>query len=97
MTTAIPEIYRISGYKLIEILYQGSKTEVYRAIRIVDQQPVVIKILQVEYPTFNELLQFRNQYTIAKKLNISSIVHPQSLEAYRNGYALVMEDFGEFL
>ncbi|QKQ73002.1 ATP-binding sensor histidine kinase [Nostoc sp. TCL240-02] len=94
MTTAIPEIYRISGYKLIEILYQGSKTEVYRAIRIVDQQPVVIKILQVEYPTFNELLQFRNQYTIAKKLNISSIVHPQSLEAYRNGYALVMEDFG---
>ncbi|MBC1223511.1 serine/threonine-protein kinase, partial [Nostoc sp. UCD120] len=94
MTTAIPEVYRISGYKLIEILYQGSKAEVYRAIRMVDQQPVVIKILQVESPTFNELLQFRNQYTIAKNLNISTIVRPHSLEAYRNGYALVMEDFG---
>ncbi|NEU83373.1 hypothetical protein [Nostoc sp. UIC 10630] len=68
MTTAIPEVYRISGYKLIEILYQGSKAKVYRAIRMVDQQPVVIKILQVESPTFNELLQFRNQYSIAKNL-----------------------------
>ncbi|MHC5764763.1 MAG: trifunctional serine/threonine-protein kinase/ATP-binding protein/sensor histidine kinase [Nostoc sp.] len=94
MTTAIHEVYSMSGYKLIEIIYQGSKTVVYRAIRLVDEQPVVIKILQVESPTFNELLQFRNQYTIAKNLNISSIVHPYSLEPYRNSYAFVMEDFG---
>ncbi|MEH1913782.1 trifunctional serine/threonine-protein kinase/ATP-binding protein/sensor histidine kinase [Nostoc sp.] len=94
MTTAIHEVYSMSGYKLIEIIYQGSKTVVYRAIRLVDEQPVVIKILQVESPTFNELLQFRNQYTIARNLNISSIVHPYSLEPYRNSYAFVMEDFG---
>ncbi|MEH2205116.1 MAG: AAA family ATPase [Nostoc sp.] len=94
MTTAIYEVYSMSGYKLIETLYQGSKTVVYRAIRLVDEEPVVIKILQVESPTFNELLQFRNQYTIAKNLNIPSIVRPYSLEAYRNSYALVMEDFG---
>ncbi|MHC5740697.1 MAG: trifunctional serine/threonine-protein kinase/ATP-binding protein/sensor histidine kinase [Nostoc sp.] len=94
MTTAIHEVYSMSGYKLIETIYQGSKTVVYRAIRLVDEQPVVIKILQVESPTFNELLQFRNQYTIAKNLNISSIVHPYSLEPYRNSYAFVMEDFG---
>ncbi|MEH1806908.1 trifunctional serine/threonine-protein kinase/ATP-binding protein/sensor histidine kinase [Nostoc sp.] len=94
MTTAIHEVYSMSGYKLIETIYQSSKTVVYRAIRLVDEQPVVIKILQVESPTFNELLQFRNQYTIAKNLNISSIVHPYSLEPYRNSYAFVMEDFG---
>ncbi|MDF5706702.1 MAG: AAA family ATPase [Nostoc sp. S4] len=94
MTTAIDRVYSISGYKLIETLYEGYKTEVYRAIRLIDRQAVVIKILQTEYPTFNELLQFRNQYTIAKNLNIPSIVCPYSLEAYRNGYALVMEDFG---
>ena len=94
MTTAIHEVYSMSGYKLIETIYQGSKTVVYRAIRLVDEQPVVIKILQVESPTFNELLQFRNQYTIAKNLNISSIVRPYSLEPYRNSYAFVMEDFG---
>ncbi|MBF2060444.1 MAG: hypothetical protein IGR91_09755, partial [Fischerella thermalis M66_A2018_004] len=46
-----------------------------------------------EYPSFNELVQFRNQYTIAKNLHISGIVQPLSLETYGNGYALVMEDF----
>ncbi|MBD2525904.1 hypothetical protein [Nostoc sp. FACHB-133] len=51
MTTAILEVYRISGYKLIEILYQGFKAKVYRAIRMMDQQPVVIKILQLKSHT----------------------------------------------
>jgi serine/threonine protein kinase len=38
-------------------------------------------------------VQFRNQYTIAKNLDLSGIVKPLALENYRNGYALVMEDF----
>lgn len=46
-----------------------------------------------EYPSFNELVQFRNQYTIAKNLHIPGIVQPLSLETYGNGYTLVMEDF----
>ncbi len=66
MTTAIDEAPYINGYELTETLYQGSKTEVYRAIRLADQQAVVIKLLRQEYPTFSQLLQFRNQYTSQK-------------------------------
>ena len=40
-------------------------------------------------------MQFRNQYTIAKNLHSSAIVQTYSLEAYQNGYALVMEDFDD--
>src|ERR671932_642708 len=47
-----------------------------------------------EYPNFNELVQFRNQYTIAKNLDFPSIIKPLTLEVYGNGYALVLEDFG---
>nr|WP_257999138.1 hypothetical protein [Fischerella thermalis] len=54
----------------------------------------MIKLMRNEYPSFNELVQFRNQYTIAKNLDIPGIVQPLSLETYGNGYALVMEDFG---
>ncbi|MDT9206639.1 protein kinase domain-containing protein, partial [Limnospira sp. PMC 1243.20] len=39
---------------------------------------------------FNELAQFRNQYTLAKNLELSGIVKPLSLENYGNSYALVM-------
>ncbi|MHC5727633.1 MAG: ATP-binding protein, partial [Nostoc sp.] len=90
-----------AGYQIIEKLYSGSRTQVYRAVREGDtfgglrqRLPVVIKLLKREYPTFSELVQFRNQYAIAKNLDIPHIIKPYSLEAHRNGYALVMEDFG---
>ncbi len=84
----------ISGYNLVEQLYCGSRTLVYRAIRETDQLPVVIKLLNRDYPSFSELLQFRNQYTIAKNLGLPGVVEPYNLESYRHSYALVMEDFG---
>ena len=83
-----------SNYQIAEQLYTGTRTLVYRGIRTHDQQPVVIKLLQNEYPNFTELLQFRNQYTLAKNLNFPSIIQVLNLEKYRHSYALIMEDFG---
>ncbi|MBN3926517.1 AAA family ATPase [Nostoc sp. NMS4] len=94
MNTAFEPMNRLLNYQISEQLYAGSRTLVYRAIREADRLPVVIKLLQQEYPTFNEVLLFRNQYTITKNLDIPGIVRPYSLEPYRNSYALVMEDFG---
>ncbi|KAF3888011.1 MULTISPECIES: trifunctional serine/threonine-protein kinase/ATP-binding protein/sensor histidine kinase [Nostocales] len=82
------------GYEITEQIYSGSRTLVYRGIREKDRKQVVIKLLRQEYPTFNDIVQFRNQYTIAKNLDIDGVVKPYSLEPYKNGYALVMEDFG---
>ncbi len=93
MTNIVNNLF-IPGYQIVKQLYTGSRTVVYRAIRNSDSLRVVIKILAAEYPTFSELLQFRNQYTIAKNLNVASIVCPLGLETYRNSYMLVMEDFG---
>jgi len=85
---------QLPGYGINEKIYSGTRTLVYRGIREQDQKPVVIKLMRLEYPSFHELLQFRNQYVIAKNLEIPGIVQPYSLETYHNGYALVMEDFG---
>ncbi|MBE9103225.1 trifunctional serine/threonine-protein kinase/ATP-binding protein/sensor histidine kinase [Vacuolonema iberomarrocanum] len=83
-----------SGYTLTERLYQGSRTVVYRAVQTDGQHPVVIKMLRSEYPSFSDLVQFRNQYAVAKNLPISGIVQPLTLEPCGNGYVLVMEDWG---
>ncbi|MCC5637523.1 AAA family ATPase [Nostoc sp. CHAB 5844] len=88
------KVFSLAGYRILEQIYCGSKTLVYRGIREQDQKPVVIKLIRNEYPTFSEVAQFRNQYTITKNLNLSGIVQPLCLENYRNGYALIMEDFG---
>ncbi|HAX75623.1 MAG TPA: serine/threonine protein kinase [Cyanobacteria bacterium UBA11372] len=89
LTIALP------GYHLEEQIYSGSRTVVYRGVQEKGEpRRVAIKLLRQEYPTFNDLLQFRNQYAIAKNLDITGIVRPLCLESYRNSYALVMEDFG---
>ena len=84
----------IPGYRLTQQIYSSSKTQVYRGVCESDQKPVVIKVLLSEYPTFNELVQFRNQYAITKNLDLAGIVKPLALENYGNSFALVMEDFG---
>ena len=90
----VSSMVSIPGYRIYDLLYNGSRTLVYRGYRETDSIPVVIKLLKNPYPSFSELLSFRNQYTIAKNLNSPLIVQTYSLEAYQNGYVLVMEDFG---
>ncbi|MBD2570083.1 trifunctional serine/threonine-protein kinase/ATP-binding protein/sensor histidine kinase [Anabaena lutea] len=90
----VSTLVSIPGYSITEELYNGLRTLVYRGVRETDFLPVVIKLLKNPYPTFGELLSFRNQYTIAKNLNSPLIIQTYSLQAYQNGYALVMEDFG---
>ena len=84
----------LTGYQIIERIYSGTRTLVDRGTRLCDQKPVAIKVLRKEYPSFSELVHFRNQYTIVKNLNWPGILQTYSLEAYRNGYALILEDFG---
>ncbi len=85
---------KLPNYHITQQIYTGTRTTVYCGLNTINQQPVVIKVLNKEYPTFSELLQFRHQYTITKNLNLSGIVKPLSLEKYGNGYALIMEDIG---
>jgi len=82
------------GYHIKEQIYVGTRTLVYRGIRCSNGQPVAIKVLRNDFPRFNELVNFRNQYVIAKNLEIPGSVKAYSLETYHNHYALVMEDFG---
>ncbi|MEO1431989.1 MAG: AAA family ATPase [Cyanobacteria bacterium J06633_8] len=84
----------IQGYKITEEIYNGLRTIIYRAVREKDGKSVVIKLLKNPYPDFNELLQFRNQYTITKNISSPIIIKTYSLEVYQNGYALIMEDMG---
>ena len=85
---------KIANYQAHELIHQSERTLVYRGRNLENGQPIIIKVMCQEYPNFNELVQFRNQYAIAKNLDIPGIVKPYSLLRYNNGYALIMEDIG---
>ncbi|MGD1804365.1 protein kinase domain-containing protein, partial [Dapis sp. BLCC M126] len=85
---------KLLNYYLGENLYQGTRTLVYSGQRHCDKKPVIIKVLRNPHPSFNELVQFRNQYMITCNLEYPAIVQPLALERYGNSYALVMPDNG---
>jgi PAS domain S-box-containing protein len=86
--------FDLCGYRVIEELYRDAKTVVYRARQPEESRSVIIKLLAAVYPSYQELIDFRHQYTIAKDLDLPGVVRLVSLEADDRGYALVMEDFG---
>ncbi|HEY9600936.1 MAG TPA: AAA family ATPase [Allocoleopsis sp.] len=83
----------IAGYNLIETLYEGTTTCVYRASRESDSTSVLIKALKAEYPTLEELSQLRHEYEILKCLEIEGVVKPLALEKYQNSIVLILADF----
>ncbi|BAZ15772.1 ATP-binding region ATPase domain protein [Calothrix sp. NIES-4071] len=88
----------IAGYNLIELLYEGTTTCVYRALRESEQTSVIIKTFKSEYPTIEQVSRLRHEYKILQSLEIEGIVKPLSLDNYQNGLALILSDFeGETL
>jgi PAS domain S-box-containing protein len=98
MTRASANLH-LPGYELLEKIHHHSKSIVYRAKQEIigaedSSRPVIIKLLAAEYPSYQDLINFRHQYTIAKDLDLPGIVQIYSLEEHDRGYAIVMEDFG---
>ncbi|MEL6325404.1 MAG: AAA family ATPase [Cyanobacteria bacterium J06626_23] len=88
--TPLPQI---PGYTILESLYRGSRTAVYRAISAERQEPVIVKVQQRADASAADLAQFRNQYAITQDLAIPGIVASLNLERWQNRYALIMEDW----
>jgi predicted ATPase/signal transduction histidine kinase len=84
----------LNDYCVTAQIYAGTRTVVYRGHRHDSASAsVVIKLLRDEYPSFQELEQFRNQATIVKNLDLPGVIQTYGLESYQNRDILVMEDF----
>ena len=84
----------ISGYQILEEIYESDMSLVYRGLRSQDAQTVILKILKKEYPTPEEIARFKLEYEIARNLNLEGVVRPYGLERYKNSLILILEDFG---
>jgi predicted ATPase/signal transduction histidine kinase/FixJ family two-component response regulator/tRNA A-37 threonylcarbamoyl transferase component Bud32 len=84
----------LSGYILIEAIHEGNNTVIYRAQRELDATQVIIKTLQAEYPTLEEITRLRHEYIILQPLDIEGLIKVYGLENNQHGLALILEDFG---
>ncbi|MEG4205453.1 AAA family ATPase [Microcoleus sp. Pol7_A1] len=84
----------LSGYEIIEKIYEGVRTVVYRAKKDGYRQPVIIKIIKDDYPSIEQITNLRQEFIITKNLECEGIVKTYNLENYQNSLALILEDFG---
>jgi predicted ATPase/signal transduction histidine kinase/tRNA A-37 threonylcarbamoyl transferase component Bud32 len=91
MATAISAF---PGYIALETLQHGEDTIVYRAKRLSDQRPVIVKLLAAEYPSLELVTRLKQEYRIPQDLPPLGVVQPLSLENHQNRFALILEDFG---
>ncbi|MDD5203045.1 MAG: protein kinase, partial [Sulfurimonas sp.] len=81
-------------YQLIDTLHENMHTVVYRAIRLSDKVPVVIKMLKQKESTQNRLAQFMNEQYLLGLLNSENISKLIDVVASPTEYAHVFEDIG---
>jgi PAS domain S-box-containing protein len=85
----------IPGFDIKSVIYEGSKSIIFRAERSDDELSMIIKLLKKEYPTSNELNRFRHEYeTLCFLANAGSVINAYSLETFGNSLFLLLEDTG---
>jgi predicted ATPase/signal transduction histidine kinase/CheY-like chemotaxis protein len=84
----------IPGYELSEQLYESSGSLIYRGRRTAYNLPVVLKILNGDYPDPTKLTNFRREYDITAGLMGDGIIRLYSLEKHQKRLIMVLEDIG---
>lgn len=83
-----------TDYEIQEKLYESSRTAVYRAIRTQDRTPVVLKVLNSDYPTPEEVASFKREFTLTQRLQGEGVVKAYSLEQQAQHLVICLEDVG---
>lgn len=84
----------IPGIEVSTHIYKSANTLVYRGIRTHDKKPVILKVLNKEYPTAEELARYKQEFEIISSLNISGVVKAYTLVKYQKTLVIILEDFG---
>ena len=85
---------KIDGYKILGQIYESTNTRVCRGWRERDGQPVILKFLKDDYPTPSELKRYKQEYEIARKLNLDGAIKAYELQSYKQTLIIIFEDFG---
>ncbi|WP_437733486.1 AAA family ATPase [Sorangium sp. So ce1335] len=83
-----------SRFAIIEVLYEGSDTVLYRGVREDDGRPVVLKVLRRDHASSRARERLRHEYEVARALDTTAIVTPYGLDMLGDQPALILEDFG---
>ncbi|MGB3514484.1 MAG: serine/threonine-protein kinase PknK, partial [Microcoleaceae cyanobacterium] len=84
----------LAGYEDLIQIYDTWNSQVYRARRVGECQSVILKFLNRDYPTSEQIRRYKQEYYLTCQLESPGIIKAYSLEKWQRSYAIVLEDFG---
>ena len=82
----------IPGYQLKDTVFKSERSSIFRALRSADKMPVIIKLLNREFPTEEEYSEFLREFEITELVKGSGVIEVYGFEKINNSPAIVMED-----
>ncbi|MDO8177169.1 MAG: diguanylate cyclase [Undibacterium sp.] len=79
-------------YNMIEQLHMSERALVNRVFSTQDNVRVIVKILNKEFPSFQEIGQFKREYAIACRCLHAGIVRPLALRQKAGRWTIIQED-----
>lgn len=84
----------LKGYTIKEEIYRGRSSVILKGIRVLDNCPVIIKLLNREYPSIQEKSAFMREYDIVSRITGDGVIKAYAMKKYGNSFAIIMEDIG---
>ena len=86
-------IFEVPGYQIIERLSEDAAFKIFRAQRLLDNSPVILKVLNRPYPTLKLLAPLWQEFEILRGLDLPGVEKAYALENHEQWWMLVVEDF----
>lgn len=80
-------------HEIIKQLHSGGRSRVYRA-RAADGTALIVKKPNQQFPSFQQLAQFKREYAIARRCRHPGVVHPLALQLHGGCWTMLQEDSG---
>ena len=87
-----PEKPEIPGYSLEEVIFESSRTRLWRCRRQRDGLLVLIKGPASSQQSMQELAEIRHEHEITRDLEIDGVLRSEELAQCENGWALILEN-----
>ena len=86
---------KILDYQIISTLYHSDCSLVCKASRATDKNPVILKVLEADFPSAAMLARYQQEFEILTHLeSLTGVPTVYGLEKYHNSLVMILEDFG---
>jgi len=84
---------KLKDYEITCELYNGARSSIYRAKRISDGCPVIIKVKNKEYQNNEDMKNLQREFEIGNSIKSNNVIKYFDIIKYSNGLAIIEEYF----